>query len=435
MRRLLDWKRSRSGRSLIISGARQVGKTYLARLFAREQYASFIELNFLEDGSLKGIFSGALDPDTLLTNIRLYRPQAQILPGETLLLLDEVQECPQAVTALKFMSQDSRIDVIATGSALGMAYRQTSSFPVGYVDYLDLTALDLEEFLWALGIDRELLSTIRGAFEEKRPVPDVVHTKMMEYLRQYIVTGGMPEAVAAFAESGDYAETDRIQRRIYRSYVDDIARYAPPQIRIKAEKCYTSIPLQLSKENHKFQYKAVEEKGTARKFETSIDWIVNAFIAQPVLNVSAIAFPLKAYAREDNFRLYMNDVGLLIATYPFEIKRAIVQDGAFEANSPNYLLQSAKGGIYEALAADILIKNGRVPYFYRNDTVSLEIEFLIEGKDGIVPVEIKAGRRRTPSLDRVLEQDTVPYGYKAASQNVGVAGKKITLPLYMLMFL
>ncbi len=435
MQTLLSWKKNSARKSLIIQGARQIGKTFLVRQFAKEQYESFIEFNFLEDSSLKSVFSGPLDADTILTSVRLFRPQSMVIPGKTLLFLDEVQECPEAITALKFLSQDPRFDVIASGSALGMAYRQTSSFPVGFIEYLDMVALDFEEFLSAMQIDGSVLAAIQQCYELRTPVPVAIHEKMMDFLRQYLVVGGMPEVVASFAEKKDFAAADKIQRQIYRAYINDIAHYAPPQVQIKAERCYTSIPHQLSKENHKFQYKLVEEKGTARKFETSIDWLVNAYIASPVLNVSTISFPLSAYSKEDNFRLYMNDIGLLISAYPFEIKRSLLEDLNLDENSSSFLLKSVKGGIYEALAADFLLKKNYTLFFFRNDTGSIEIEFLIENHDGIIPIEIKAGRSGTTSLNRILEQNDIPYGYKMASQNVGVSGKKITLPLYMLMFL
>lgn len=435
MKYLQEWKKNPDRRSLIVSGARQTGKTFLIRIFAEENYDTLYELNFLENRSLKDIFTGALDADTILTNLRLFYPRIPFSEGKTLVFFDEVQECPEAISALKFLSGDPRFDVIASGSALGMAYKQVSSFPVGYVEFFDMFALDFEEFLWALQIDPAVISALRVYFDSRTAVPKAIHEKMNALLRSYIVVGGMPEVVASFAETGDYAAADRLQRRIYRAYVSDIAHYAPPQIRIKAERCYASIPLQLSKENHKFQYKLVEERGTARKFETSIDWLINAYVAVPVTNVSAIEFPLKAYAKEDNFRIYMNDIGLLVSTYPFELKRALLEDRVLEEESSNFILKVAKGAIYEALAADLFIKKGCPLYFYRNETGSVEIEFLLENKDGIIPVEVKAGRSSTASLNRILEAEYIPYGYKLASQNCGVAGKKITLPLYMLLFL
>ena len=432
---LEKWKRNPEKKSLLISGARQVGKTFIVRRFAEANYTSFIELNFLEDPSLTDIFSGALDWKSILTNIRLVLPQQKVISGETLLFLDEIQECPQAVTALKFLTQEKSIDVIASGSALGISYKQAASFPVGAVDYLDMTSLDFEEFLWAMQIDGDVLSDVQTFFTEKKAVPPGIHRKMTEYLRQYMVIGGMPEVVQKFADTQSYLEADMIQRNIYRSYITDIAHYAPPDVKIKAEKCYKTIPLQLTKENHKFQYKTVESKGTARKFETSIDWLVNAYMAYPVCNVSAVEYPLKAHVKEDNFRIYMNDIGLLISTYDYEMKNVLLHDGMLEEKPENLVMRVAKGGLYEALAADILLKSGKELYFYRNDAGTIELEFFFETAEGIIPVEIKAGKSSTASLNRILEIGSIPYGYKLSSQNVGVSGKKITLPLYMLMFL
>ena len=432
---LEKWKANPEKKSLLISGARQVGKTYIVRRFAEANYTSFIELNFLENSSLQDIFSGSLDAQSILTNIRLVIPDHKIVPGETLLFLDEIQACPQAITALKFLTEAKEIDVIASGSALGIAYKQTASFPVGAVDFLDMTSLDFEEFLWAAGIDEDVINTVRSYFIRKTPVPQGIHTKMMEYLRRYMVIGGMPEAVQKFTETQSFSDADMILRSIYRSYIADIAHYATPDVRIKAEKCYKSIPLQLTKDNHKFQYKTVEEKGTARKFETSIDWLVNAYMAYPVHNVTAVEFPLEAYIKEDSFRLYMNDIGLLISTYDYELKNVLLHDGMLEAKPDNLVLRVAKGGLYEALAADILLKSGKKLTFFRNDAGTIELEFFFETAEGIIPVEIKAGRSSTASLNRILQQDNIPYGYKLSSQNVGVAGKKITLPLYMLMFI
>ena len=432
---LEKWKANPEKKSLLISGARQVGKTYIVRRFAEANYTSFIELNFLENSSLSDIFSGSLDAQSILTNIRLVMPDHKIVPEETLLFLDEIQACPQAITALKFLTEAKEIDVIASGSALGIAYKQTASFPVGAVDFLDMTSLDFEEFLWAAGIDEDVIDTVRSYFIRKTPVPQGIHTKMMEYLRRYMVIGGMPEAVQKFTETQSFSDADMILRSIYRSYIADIAHYATPDVRIKAEKCYKSIPLQLTKDNHKFQYKTVEEKGTARKFETSIDWLVNAYMAYPVHNVTAVEFPLEAYIKEDSFRLYMNDIGLLISTYDYELKNVLLHDGMLEAKPDNLVLRVAKGGLYEALAADILQKSGKQLTFFRNDAGTIELEFFFETAEGIIPVEIKAGRSSTASLNRILQQDNIPYGYKLSSQNVGVAGKKITLPLYMLMFI
>jgi len=433
MTSLKAWKSDSKRKSLILSGARQVGKTYIIREFCRREYASFVELNFLENEEFKLIFNGSLSADAILTGIRLYIPDIEIIPGETVVFLDEIQECPEAVTALKFLTIDERVDVIASGSALGISYKTRSSFPVGYVDFMDMYSLDFYEFIDAMNVGEDVIGVIRDCYESKNKVPAAIHEKLNTYLRQYLVVGGMPEVVDTFVATGDYKAVDTLQRQLYRSYLMDIARYAPPEDRVKAEKCYTSIPMQLNKENHKFQYSHVEKGGTARKFGSSLDWLVGSNMVIPVMNVTKPEYPLKSFAIDDNLRMYPNDIGFLIGTYGFEIKQALLGDAGIEAASQNIVLKTAKGGIYEALAAEMLYKKGiEQLYFYRNESGTLEIEFFIENMDGVVPVEIKAGRSRTRSLNTILESDDIRYGYKFASQNVGVTGKKITLPLYML---
>lgn len=432
---LLNWKKTNSSKALIINGARQVGKTYIVRVFGKEHYKSFIELNFLENMSLKAIFDGNLTVDEILMGIKLNFPGEKIIDGDTLLFLDEIQECPNAITALKFLAQDDRIHIIASGSALGMSYNRVTSFPVGYVDYIDMTALDFREFLWAVGIEDDTICDIGKYFYELKQIPDAIHNQMMTYMRQYMVIGGMPEVVNTFIETKDYYEADQVQRRIYRDYLADIARYAEPGVKIKAEACYKSIPLQLSKENHKFQYSLVEKKGTARKFESSIDWLLSANMAVVARNVSFVEYPLKAHTIDNSMRVYPSDIGLLICTYDFGIKQMILQD-SMEGKSQNVVLKTAKGGLYEALVADMLYKSGRTDlYFYRNESGTAELEFFIENENGVVPIEVKAGKSGTKTLNNLLKKEDIVRGYKLSDQNIGQVEKKVTMPIYMGMFL
>ncbi len=330
------------------------------------------------------------------------------------------------------LTQDSRVDVVASGSALGMAYNRVRSYPVGSVEYLDMDALDFEEFLWAHGVEDAVVDLLRGYFLRREMVPPAIHETMLRYLRRYMVVGGMPEVVDKFFPERDYLAADEVQRRIYRDYLADIARFSSPDIKIKAEKCYQSIPLQLSKENHKFQYSVVEKKGTARKFESSLDWLLGANMAFAVTNVGFVEYPLKAHALEGNVRLYPNDIGLLMAAYDYGLKKALIEDGDFAEMPGNILLRTAKGGLYEALVAEMLTKAGhRELFFYRNEQGTAEMEFFLENTDGVVPVEVKAGRKASKSLANLLKKEDLPYGYKLASQNVGVQGKQVTLPLYM----
>lgn len=432
---LCKWK-SEKKKSLIITGARQVGKTFTVRAFAEENYDTFYELNFLENSELKAIFSGSLDADLILQLIRTYFADKPFIEGKTLIFLDEVQECPEAITALKFLTEDKRFDVIASGSALGMAFNRTSSFPVGSVEYIELTALDFEEFLWARGIENDIIESVRKHYVEKTKVHTALHMKFLDLLNEYLILGGMPEVLQTFVDSGDYLQADAVQRRLHRDYIFDIARFANPNSKIKAVSCYQSIPQQLSKENRKFQYSIVERGGTARKFESSIDWLESAYFTVVANNISKIEYPPEHFAKDNNFKLYTTDIGMLVAMYDVKLKVALMTEKDIDKNSSNLLLRTAKGGLYESLAADFLYKKGlRKLYFYRNDAGTIEIEFLIVSDDGIIPLEVKAGRTATPSLNKILESENVTYGIKFASQNVGVAGKKITLPFYMMMFL
>ena len=434
LEKLRQWRQSEYRKTLIISGARQVGKTYIVREFGKE-YTSFIELNFLEEPGLKQIFQENLDVNTIIMGIRLSRPECQFVEGNTLLFLDEIQECPNAITALKFLNASQSFDTVASGSALGMIYNRVTSYPVGNVEYLDMYSLDFEEFMWALGIEEDLIEVARKHFEEKTKVENVLHQKLMFTLKQYLAIGGMPEVVSTFVKDLDYIAADQVQRRIYRDYLLDIARYAEATVKLKAEKCYQSIPLQLSKLNHKFQFSVVEKKGNARKFESSLDWLESAHMIIPVKNVSYVEYPLQAHEQGDNVRIYPSDLGLLVCTYDYAMKQAILRDGT-EGVDTGIVLKTAKGGLYEALIADILTKAGHKDlHFYRNEAGTAELEFFIEGADGVIPVEVKAGKNRAKTLDNILKKEDIVYGYKLADQNVGVDGKRITLPLYMAIWL
>ncbi len=434
--RLLEWKEKPNRKSLIISGARQIGKTFSVREFGREHYESFVEINFIENPEMKQVFEGALSVDSLILKLSMYIEDKRLIPGKTLILLDEIQECENAIASLKFWNDDDRYDVIATGSALGLSYRGSASYPVGNVEYLNMYSLDFEEFVWANGISEEVIAKLKEYYEKRERVPEAIHNRMSELMKYYMVIGGMPDVVNAFVSTKNIATADEVQRRLYKDYIMDIAHYAKPDIKIKAEKCYRTIQAQLAKENHKFQYGAVEHKATANKFGNSIDWLKNAYFVKEVTNISRIAYPLDTYKDEGNFRLYSTDIGIFMAGYDFNLKRVLLGEKELENKSTDLLIGTAKGGIYEALAADMLIKKDiENIYFLKDPKSTMEIEFIINGRDGILPIEIKAGRKKANSLSGILENEIIPYGIKFSSQNIGVAGKKHTMPLYMMMFL
>lgn len=421
--KLLAWKNNKGKKdAILLRGVRQCGKTYIVREFGKREYKNFIEINFIERPDMQAVFSGNLDVDNMVQQIKLSMPGCQFIPGETLLFLDEIQDVPNARTSLKFWTQDGRFDCIASGSLLGMDYKNEVSIPVGYEQQLIMRTLDFEEFIWALGAEVNLKEMLAPYVDGAKRVPEAMHNSLNKYLQEYMVVGGLPEVVDTYIATKDFYQVHLLQEKILRDYQDDIAKYALNQDKIKAKQCFLSIPRQLSKENHKFQYSVVEKKATARKFTSSLDWLHNAGLIDFAYNVNSPWFPLKAHVKEDQFRVYLCDIGLLVAMYGYQLKIALLSDA---------LEGPAKGGIYESLVADILAKRGEELYYYKKEDSTLEIEFILERDSKLVPVEVKARKGSTRSLNELLKMDNIERGYKLTAQNTGVVEKKITLPLYM----
>lgn len=421
--KLLAWKNNKGKKdAILLRGVRQCGKTYIVREFGKREYKNFIEINFIERPDMQAVFSGNLDVDNMVQQIKLSMPGCQFIPGETLLFLDEIQDVPNARTSLKFWTQDGRFDCIASGSLLGMDYKNEVSIPVGYERQLIMRTLDFEEFIWALGAEVNLKEMLAPYVDGAKRVPEAMHNSLNKYLQEYMVVGGLPEVVDTYIATKDFYQVHLLQEIILRDYQDDIAKYALNQDKIKAKQCFLSIPRQLSKENHKFQYSVVEKKATARKFTSSLDWLHNAGLIDFAYNVNSPWFPLKAHVKEDQFRVYLCDIGLLVAMYGYQLKIALLSDA---------LEGPAKGGIYESLVADILAKRGEELYYYKKEDSTLEIEFILERDCKLVPVEVKARKGSTRSLNELLKMDNIERGYKLTAQNTGVVEKKITLSLYM----
>ncbi len=423
---LLNWKNTKDKECLLVKGARQIGKTYIIEQFGKENYKNYIYINFVENPRYKEIFEGALSAEEIYKKLSVYIFGIKFIEKETLIFLDEIQECPNARTALKFLALDNKYDVIASGSLLGINYKEVSSIPVGYERQVDMHALDFEEFLWAIGVNDMAISYVKEFFDKKEKVPYDINEKMLEYLREYIVVGGMPDVVNTFIKTNNYNEVQNAQEKIIRSYYEDMIKYAPVAEKPKVRKCYDSIPKQLAKENKKFQFSVVEKKSTARKYGNSLEWLLDANIIQRIFNVSTPLMPLKAYEKDDQYKVYMNDIGLLVAMYGFEMKAPILE---------NSLKGPAKGGIYENLIADIMAKRGYKLNYYKTENGSQEIEFLITTNNGVIPIEVKAGNGASISLNTFITEFAPNVAYKLITGNLGVADSKTTLPLYMAMFI
>lgn len=424
---LRTWRKTHGAECLLINGARQVGKSYIVDEFSKE-YESYIKIDFVMHPELRRIFEGSLASTDIFSQITLLMPGSRIIPGRTLIFLDEIQECPNARSALKYLAQDGRCDVIASGSLLGIRFRELKdapSLPVGYERQVTMRPLDFEEYLWALGYDDEAIAALRSYLDRMEPVPAEVNDRMMRSLREYLAVGGMPSVISSFLPERDYGRAHQTQTMLHALYLDDIARYATPAERSKARACYQSLPRQLAKENTRFQYSVVEARGTGRKFNGSVDWLVGAEMALDCRSVSTPQFPLAAY-EQDRFRLYANDTGMLMAMYGFEMKAAVVG---------NTLKGPMKGGLCENLVGSMLAAKGIPLRYWASSNAKQEIEFLVDWDGSVVPVEVKAGRGSTASLNHMLEREDVSLGYKLVDGNLGRDGKKVTLPLWMAPFL
>lgn len=423
---LLEWKHTKSRECLLVKGARQVGKTFIIEQFGKEQYSSYLYLNFYKNPEYKEIFEGSLDAAEIYKRLSLYVKNTHYIEHDTLIFLDEIQDCPHARTALKFLALDDRYDVIASGSLLGLHYKEMASIPVGYERTLEMFSLDFEEFLWACGKGQAAISALREYYDKKEKVDIGIHEQYLKLVREYLVIGGMPEVVNRFLKTNNYQEAYETQKKIMESYQEDIKHYASAQMRQKISACYYSIPRQLAKEYTKFQYKTVSKDGNARKYENSLDWLADAGMIKMCVNVSTPMFPLIAYEKPEQFKVYMTDIGLLTSLYGYETQTALLK---------NTLSGPAKGGIYENLVFDMLIKRGFSLNYFKNDRNTQEIEFLFAKEGQVIPVEVKSKNGTTLSLNTFIAEYNPPFAYKLISGNLGVSDTKITLPLYMAMFL
>lgn len=424
--RLLDWKETKSKECLLVKGARQVGKTFIIEHFGKENYNSYIYINFYKNPEHKEIFDGSLEAEEIYKRISLYLDHVRFIDHDTLIFLDEIQDCPNARTALKFLAIDDRYDVIASGSLLGLHYKEMASIPVGYERTMEMFSLDFEEFLWATGKNEQAVSALKEYYDSKTKVPEMLHTQFIGLLREYMVVGGMPEVLNVFLKTNNYQDAYATQKKIMESYREDIKHYATPSVRQKISDCYNSIPRQLAKEYTKFQYKVVSKDGSARRYENCLNWLVDAGMIKMCVNVSTPMFPLIAYEKPEQFKVYVTDIGLLTSLYGYDTQVQLMKDT---------LRGPAKGGIYENLVFDMLIKRGFDLNYYKNDRNTQEIEFLYADDGQVIPIEVKSKNGATISLNNYIAEYEPPFAYKLISGNVGVIDKKITLPLYMAMFI
>ena len=422
---LIEWKKQTEKMCLVVKGARQVGKTFIIDKFARENYENYVYINFDENPGYKVIFDGDLDVNNLIKQISLRVPNVSLVPHKTIIFLDEIQNCPNARTALKFLALDKRFDVIASGSLLGINYKEVESFPVGYTEQLEMYSLDFEEFLWANEIEEQSILDVKEFFDKKEVVPQAMHERMMELFKEYIVVGGMPRVVNDFVKNHNFANVLKIQKAIISDYEDDIAKYADGSEKAKARACFLSIPKHLSKDYKKFRYSLVMPSGSSRKYAGSLMWLYDAGIINFCHNLEIPQLPLEGNSKSDTFKVYMRDTGLLVAMLDEGTQEDII-----DGNLGIY-----KGAIYENIIGDVLAKKGKKLYYFEYNS-TLEVDFFIRYERVITAIEVKSsGNSKSKSLETLMEKYGVKKGIKLAPSNYGKKGEIDIFPIYMAMFL
>ena len=423
---LKSWKSKANRNPLVIKGCRQCGKTFSVMHFAEKNYKNVVYLNFLQNPEYISIFNGSLEIDHLTMLMSAVLGEGtNFVPNKTLIIFDEIQECPEARTALKFFQIDGRYDVIATGSLLGVkGYGKTSkSIPVGYETTIDMYPLDFEEFLWANGISEKIINYLKECFQKEVSVPEALHNKLMGLLNQYVVVGGMPAVVEKFITNKNYNEIFEMQKDIVRGYEDDMIKYAANSDKANIKECFQSIPKQLAKENKKFQYSLIKKNAIAAKYSGSLQWIEDAGIITRCYNLNLPELPLEGNSISDCFKVYMVDSGLFVSMLEKGTGYDILQGN----------LLGYKGAIFENLIADIFSKMGRKLYYFRKES-GLEIDFVIRYKRKCTLVEVKATTGNAKSLKTLLknyEKYHIDQAIKFGNYNIGRKNSVLTLPLYM----
>jgi len=408
---LLEWKQNPSKKCLLVKGARQVGKTFIIDDFAKKHYKNYIHINFELSKEKKTIFEGDLDIDTLIIKMSAHFSGVKFEPGKTLIFLDEIQSCPGARVALKTFSIDKRFDVIASGSLLGLNYKEISSYPVGYETAVWMHPMDFEEFLWANGIDQTVIQYVSDKVHKGEKLDESVLRKFEEYFRLYMTVGGMPDAVNTFISTKNMGMVLGVQRDIIRGYMSDMVKYLPDSEKQKAQSCLLSVPVQLGKRNKKFIFADIESKKNKgrRDYGGSLSWLHDAGIISYCHNLQEPALPLATNRISDVFKVYMKDTGLLVSMLDEGSAAAIISDD----------LEINEGSVTENAIAGIIDRKGlMLNYFERKGR--LEVDFVLNLGGVTTAVEVKSGNnKQSKSLDTLMgEKYKVKRGIKLENSNI-----------------
>ena len=425
---LVAWKNNPERKPLIVKGARQVGKTRSIEWFAHQNYASVIEINFVEQKKYRDIFNDGFEVDSILKNISLLNPDFKFIPGQTVFFFDELQACPNCATSLKFFKIDGRFDVICSGSLMGINYKEIESNSVGYKDDYEMYSMDFEEFLWAKGYSDDFTEELYRHIIELEPFSSLQMEVMMEMFRDYVVIGGMPEVVNTYITNRNFSGTLEIQKQLLKDYEEDITKYVDGLDKAKVKAVYNHISTFLAKENKRFQITKIAKNARNRDFVGCVEWLADAGIINICHCLNQPELPLNGNYDPKLYKIYFKDTGLLIAS---------LDEEAQEDLRANKNLGTYKGAIYENIVGDMLAKQGYKLFYYNSDKPAIEMDFFVRDAGSLIPVEVKAKDGATASLNKLIEDDKyadVKYGIKLGYKNVGFNGKVYTFP-YFLAFL
>lgn len=421
-----NFYKNNSKKALMIIGARQVGKSYIINEFAKSYYKSVIRMDFIENPDYVSVFSGTDSANEILLRLSALFGD-KMIPGKTIVIFDEVQECKELITQIKYLVQDGKYDYILSGSLLGTIFKDIVSVPVGYLDIIEMYPLDFEEFAWANGVGTKVIDALKVSFEQKTPIDPFIHEKMISLFELYLIVGGMPAAVSIYLETKNLRRVSDEQNSITHLYRHDISKYDEDN-RLYLNEIFDLIPSELNSKNKRFILKKLNEKARFDRYYDSFLWLKNAGVALPANVIDEPKVPLILSKSQNLFKLFSNDVGLLAAQYGNEIPLKILQ----HETTMNF------GSIYENVAAEELTAHGYKLYYYNSKKYG-EVDFVIEDGGKVLPIEIKSGKDyyRHNAMDHILRcnEYEINEGYVFCNGNIETVDKITYYPIYLLMFL
>lgn len=421
---LADWKSTPNRKPLLIKGARQIGKTETIRHFASANYDNFYEINFVLRDEFKQIVEEGCSVQSILRRISLIEPQWHFEPGKTLIFFDEIQDFPQVAASLKSFAQDGRYDVIASGSMLGIQYRQITSLSMGYKTDVEMRAMDFEEFLQAKGYGADVIEAIYAKMRRAEAFDDLEMKVFGGLFRDFCVLGGMPEVVSSYISSGTFEGTLALQRMLVEGYRDDIKKYADGMDRTRIRNVYDHVPAQLAKENKKFQVSKIAPGARFRDYRGCVEWLEDAGVVRACYCLGLPELPLKGNYKDGIFKLYMTDTGLLIS---------MLDDAAQHDLRANRNFGMFKGALYENIVAEALTKSGLDLFYWKKDNATLEQDFFVRTANCLVPVEVKGESGVGRSMRTLINSETyrdISWGIKLHGGNSGCANRVLTFPYW-----